>query len=96
MKLVDLTCPKCGAAIQVDSEKEFCFCTYCGAKMLIDKGVTHIIDEAKIREAEALEKVKLAELEAKKEKEDGKLMLIILAGMGLLLLAMMAISGWYF
>ena len=69
MKLIDLTCTKCGASMQVDGEREFCFCQYCGNKMLIDKDVTRIVDEAKIREAQAMENIKIAEANANMQKE---------------------------
>ena len=68
MKLIELKCPNCGADIQVDEGRSYCFCTYCGAKAMIDDGATRIIDEAKIREAEAMEKIKLAEANLEMEK----------------------------
>ena len=69
MKLVELKCPNCGASFQADVDQEVCFCTYCGTKSMIDNGTIHIIDEAKIREAEANEKVKLAEIEKARVEE---------------------------
>ena len=50
---------------------------------MVDDGTIHIIDEAKIREAEALEKVKLAETEASQRKVSYVIALIA-AGMLLL------------
>lgn len=81
MRLVELKCPSCGADLQIEEGREFCFCTYCGAKAVLDGSITtHIIDEAKIREAEAMEKIKLAELE-KQQKDNSnynKLMIIMI------------------
>ena len=37
MKMVDMTCPKCGAVMQVDAEKEKAVCEYCGALFLLEK-----------------------------------------------------------
>ena len=37
MKLVTLTCPKCGAQMEVNPELEAIICNYCGNKMLIDR-----------------------------------------------------------
>ena len=37
MKLITLTCPKCGAQMEVNPELEAIICNYCGNKMLIDK-----------------------------------------------------------
>lgn len=37
MKMIDLNCPKCGAPINPDMEKDRCECKYCGHQMLIEK-----------------------------------------------------------
>ena len=42
MKLIDTTCPHCGAALKVNMERGFCFCEYCGTKLLIDDEAQHI------------------------------------------------------
>lgn len=42
MKLIDLTCSKCGATLQVNSDLKKCMCQYCGNEMLIDDEVVHI------------------------------------------------------
>ena len=39
MKLVDLTCTKCGATLKVNSELTKCMCQYCGNEMLVDQEV---------------------------------------------------------
>lgn len=39
MKLITLTCPKCGAQMEVNTELEAIICNYCGNKMLIDREV---------------------------------------------------------
>lgn len=95
MRLMELKCPNCGVSIQVDEERDFCFCSYCGTKCAIDNGTIHIIDEAKIREAEAMEKVRLAEnqtrLEVEKQKEDNKQMIMLVAILFLALTVMMAL-----
>ena len=36
MKLIDTTCPKCGANLRVDADRQSAFCEYCGAELLID------------------------------------------------------------
>ncbi len=81
MRIVELKCPNCGATIQVDEDRDFCFCSYCGTKSMIDNGTIHIIDEAKIREAEAFEKVRIAEAEAKlqaeRDKQNNKMLVIM-------------------
>ncbi len=35
MKLIDLTCPNCNGTIELDQEKEFGFCMYCGHKIYL-------------------------------------------------------------
>ncbi len=37
MKLIDLTCPKCGASIKADPAKETYTCEYCESVLFIDK-----------------------------------------------------------
>ena len=37
MKLIDLTCPKCGASIKADPSKETYTCEYCESVLFIDK-----------------------------------------------------------
>ena len=47
MKLIDTTCPKCGANLKIDSDRKQAFCEYCGAQILIDDDVHHFqIDNA--------------------------------------------------
>lgn len=41
MKLIDLTCSKCGASLQVNPELTKCMCQYCGNEMLIDNEIQH-------------------------------------------------------
>ncbi len=73
MKLIQLDCPQCGAKLEVDSDRQFVFCQYCGNKILIDDEITrsevvHIYrDEAKIRELELQEQARLREEEKIKE-----------------------------
>ena len=42
MKLVNTNCPNCGANLQVDEDRTFCYCEYCGSKILIDDDNIHI------------------------------------------------------
>lgn len=39
MKLIDLTCPKCGASIKADPSKETYTCEYCESVLFIDKEI---------------------------------------------------------
>ena len=74
MKLVSLKCPDCKANlnIEISKNRKHCFCEYCGSKIYIDDGATshtyRKIDEARIKEAEVRENIKLKEIQLK-EKE---------------------------
>ena len=36
MKLKVLKCPECGANIELEENRDFCFCSYCGCKIILD------------------------------------------------------------
>lgn len=71
-KLISLKCPECGANLSVETELKHFFCQYCGAKiMLEDDSATYTyrkVDEARIKEAEVSEIIKLKELEIEERK----------------------------
>jgi len=100
MKLVQLKCPSCGAALNTDQKTAFC--QYCGAKLLIDDEAQRVdvtyrkVDEARIRENERKEAVRLKELEMA-DKEDkrswiGMFALLLLICLGLVLLSLWDVS----
>ncbi len=68
MQLVILKCPNCGAELQIEANRRECFCTYCGAKALLDDGSTRIIDEAEVLRAETEKIVQLKKLELEQER----------------------------
>lgn len=37
MRYVKLECPGCGAVLEIDQSREYCFCEYCGTKVIQDK-----------------------------------------------------------
>lgn len=72
MKLISLTCPNCNANLDdIDSSRPFCYCQYCGTKIALDDGTirkeTHIYDEARIKETESTERVKMREMDIERE-----------------------------
>ena len=84
MRLRVYRCPSCHAQIQIDENLKKCFCNYCGAMISItdDNSFTYTyrkIDEARIREADAKETIRLKEIEAKTEekKDDNKITFFI-------------------
>lgn len=42
MKLINMVCPNCGAALQADADKNKLTCSYCGNSLLVDDEVQHI------------------------------------------------------
>lgn len=96
MKLVSLTCPNCNANLDnIDPSLKQCYCQYCGTKIMLDDGTirkeTHIYDEAKIKETESKETIKLKELELEREREKEDKQLgkkVLLLGCGLIAIAL--------
>ena len=62
--MIALKCPKCAADITVDDSREFGFCSYCGAKILLDRKqiVVHYFDETAKGELESVKRLIHAEL----------------------------------
>ena len=71
MKLYQLKCPSCNSTLTVEEGRNLLFCQYCGTRIALDDGVQRteytLRDEAKIREAEAYERVRMKELELEQE-----------------------------
>ena len=59
-------CPHCGAPLEFDDSRDFGFCQYCGSKVTLDdyRTTSRIIDEARIKEAETDQMLKMKALEA--------------------------------
>jgi len=77
IEMVSLSCPNCGASLQVSSDRESFFCEYCGQKIYVSdsnhqKYTYRKIDDARIREAEAKEAIRIKELELELEKLKSK------------------------
>lgn len=77
IKFVSVKCPECGAMLDVEEGRQQLFCSYCGAKVMIQNDNEYIyrhIDEASIKqtEADAMLRMKELELEAKEEERSRK------------------------
>ena len=77
VEMISLSCPNCGANLQVASDRESFFCEYCGQKIYVSdsnhqKYTYRKIDDARIREAEAKEAIRIKELELELEKLKSK------------------------
>ena len=42
MRLVNMTCPNCGAQLKIDADRAQVFCEHCGTKLLMQDDVHHI------------------------------------------------------
>lgn len=66
IKMISLKCPECRADLSIEDGCKECFCQYCGAKIIVTNENEHIyrhIDEAKLKEAETDQVVKLRKLD---------------------------------
>lgn len=66
IQFVTIKCPECSADLQIEDGREYAFCTYCGAKVMIANDNEHIyrtIDEARIKQAETDRMVRMRELD---------------------------------
>lgn len=82
--MLNLKCPNCGGELQVQSDREFCFCQYCGTKILlsdenkktinINKNVTYTtVNEAdKLRAENERLKIEAEQSSKRNERETNK------------------------
>ena len=71
MKLVSIKCPECSANLDVEEGRKHIYCSYCGAEIMLEnenEKVYRKIDDARLKEAEVREKVRLKELELEEYK----------------------------
>lgn len=71
VSIKSMKCPECGASLSMDSEKPLKFCSFCGSNLLIlneNEQIIRHVDEAKLKQAETEQMVRLKELELQ-EKE---------------------------
>ena len=71
-KIISIKCPECGGVLEVHEGSPFYFCSYCGTKVLVDDGnkteTYRKVDEARIKEAETAQTVRLREIELEERK----------------------------
>lgn len=69
-KLIKMRCPNCNGQLDFSTDQTFCFCPFCGEKILIDDDAQTTInitrDEAEIEK----QKVRLEEIKLKHELDD--------------------------
>ena len=68
-KVKVISCPSCGADVLFKDDSGTAVCEYCGSTLMEDRTViiNKYIDETKIKETEAKERLRLKELEHEKE-----------------------------
>lgn len=96
IKMVPMTCPRCGASIEVRDDIGTCFCIYCGTKIVIsDDNNKHYTKNVNINQTSydrtEIERIKLEhDLKVQDEKREikmGIIALIVLWGIVILLTA---------
>ena len=79
MKITSLKCPECNGILNVDKNLQQCYCTYCGAKIVLQDEYHHTktyIDQARIKEAE-VEQIRVEhEYSEKEERRKAKLLIL--------------------
>ena len=72
MKIRSLTCPLCGANLNIEEGRKTIYCSYCGAKLLLDDDSIKItlenIDHAKLHAVDANERLRNKELDLKNKQ----------------------------
>lgn len=73
VEFISVKCPSCGADLSVEHGRGITYCNYCGTKIMIQNDREHVyrsIDEARIKEVESEQLLRLRELEIEeKDKE---------------------------
>lgn len=71
VNIISVKCPECGASLDIEADRNQAFCTYCGAKVIINNENEYVyrhIDEAGIKQAETDRIVKLKQMEIAEKK----------------------------
>ena len=82
LQFIAVKCPECAADLSIEEGRTTAYCTYCGAKIMINNENEYIyrrVDEARIREAEIERELMLKELEIQ-DKEFSRRRVIRTAG----------------
>lgn len=80
MKIQALKCPECAASLEIEEGLEYCFCKYCGCKIMIqdeNKQTYRHIDEADVKRAETERIIQIKEMELEEKERNRKKYYII-------------------
>ncbi|MCH5267712.1 MAG: zinc ribbon domain-containing protein [Lachnospiraceae bacterium] len=76
VNIISVKCPNCEASLDIEADRNQVFCTYCGAKLIINNENEYVyrhIDEASIKQAETDRIMKLKQMEiAEKNRESAE------------------------
>lgn len=98
IKFISIKCPECGAELQIEDGRDYAFCTYCGARVMIsndNEQIVRTIDEARIKQAENERIIRLKELEIQEKSSILKKILIgvwLVATVGLLVVTVVGFA----
>ena len=100
MKLIELKCKSCGAILKVDADSKKIRCGYCRSEFIIDNEETiHTyikIDEARLKEAETDQMVKMKKLQMSEKKYEDKKNKFKIEIIKIILTVIAVVLTWYF
>lgn len=98
--LMELKCPRCGAELEAEEDREVLFCQYCGAKIILTDENTftinktvHTIDDADIARAETYRMVQMHNIEKDKKQFRRNIIIYCLKAIASVFLGLGAISS---
>lgn len=107
MRLISMKCPECKANLSVEEGRKYCFCQYCGTKIMLEddrvnKTYYTYRNEARLRQAEidreiALKKLEIEKIKVEQEekrKNKNRRLKIIVAIILSILVFVLSLSGY--
>lgn len=107
MRLISMKCPECKANLSVEEGRKYCFCQYCGTKIMLEddrvnKTYYTYRNEARLRQAEidreiALKKLEIEKIKVEQEekrKNKNRRLKIIVAIILAILVFVLGLSGY--
>lgn len=107
MRLISMKCPECKANLSVEEGRKYCFCQYCGTKIMLEddrvnKTYYTYRNEARLRQAEidreiALKKLEIEKIKVEQEekrKNKNRRLKIIVAIILAILVFVLSLSGY--
>ena len=99
INFIAVKCPECNADLSIEEGRSMAFCTYCGAKVMINNENEHIyrhIDEAEIKKAETdhivqMKKLEMADDQRQVSKKHNSLKIVV--SLGLLVFGLIAMAS---